>query len=131
MRKSFFTIVVVVAAMLVAGCRNDNQGELAARTAKLYYDALLEGRYEQFVDGTYHKDSLRPQYRQQLIDNARMFVGQQKDEHRGIREVRVSDFKLDSITTDCNVFLVFAYGDSTSEEVLVPMTEKDGVWLMK
>ena len=131
MRKSFLVIVVVVAAMLVAGCRNDNQGELAARTAKLYYDALLEGRYEQFVDGTYHKDSLRPQYRQQLIDNARMFVGQQQDEHRGIREVRVSDFKLDSITTDCNVFLVFAYGDSTSEEVLVPMTEKDGVWLMK
>ena len=117
--------------MLVAGCRNDNQGELAARTAKLYYDALLEGRYEQFVDGTYHKDSLRPQYRQQLIDNARMFVGQQQDEHRGIREVSVSDYKLDSITTDCNVFLVFAYGDSTSEEVLVPMTEKDGVWLMK
>ena len=131
MRKSFLVIVVAIAAMLVAGCRNDNQGELAARTAKLYYDALLEGRYEQFVDGTYHKDSLRPQYRQQLIDNARMFVGQQQDEHRGIREVRVSDFKFDSITTDCNVFLVFAYGDSTSEDVLVPMTEKDGVWLMK
>lgn len=131
MRKSFLVIVVAIAAMLAAGCRNDNQGELAARTAKLYYDALLEGRYEQFVDGTYHKDSLRPQYRQELIDNARMFVGQQQDEHRGIREVRVSDYKLDSITTDCNVFLVFAYGDSTSEEVLVPMTEKDGVWLMK
>ena len=131
MRKSFFIIALATALMLIAGCGRSNRGEQAARTAKLYYDALLEGKYEEFVDGIYHRDSIRQQYRRELIDNARMFVGQQQEEHRGIREVRVSDYKIDSISSDCSVFLVFAYGDSTSEEVLVPMTEKDGIWLMK
>ena len=131
MRKSFFVIALATALMLIAGCGRSGRGEQAARTAKLYYDALLEGKYEDFVDGTFHRDSIRPQYRRELIDNARMFIGQQQEEHRGIREVRVSDYKIDSISSNCNVFLVFAYGDSTSEEVLVPMIEKDGIWLMK
>ena len=104
MRKSFFIIALATALMLIAGCGRSNRGEQAARTAKLYYDALLEGKYEEFVDGTYHRDSIRQQYRRELIDNARMFVGQQQEEHRGIREVRVSDFKIDSISSDCSVF---------------------------
>ena len=30
-----------------------------------------------------------------------------------------------------NVFIVFAYGDSTTEEVLVPMVLHKGVWYMR
>ena len=63
--------------------------ELAAQSAKVYYEQLLQGDYASFVDGTYRTDSIPKSYREQLIANAKMFVGQQNDEHHGIKEVRV------------------------------------------
>ena len=122
---------LTLTGLLLAACGQNNQGELASRAAKLYYEQLLAGQYADFVDGTYHKESITPNYREQLIDNAKMFIGQQQTEHNGIREVRIANFKVDSLSCQCDVYLVFAYGDSTCEEVLVPMISEDGVWLMK
>ena len=60
-----------------------------------------------------------------------MFVGQQQDEHRGIREVRIVNAKADTARHVADVFLVFAYGDSTTEQIVVPMVEQEGVWYMR
>lgn len=108
-----------------------DEGELAAVAAKGYYDDLQKGKYEEFVDARYQPDSIPGSYRDQLIDNAKMFIGQQKEEHRGIKEVRIVNAKADTLHHTANVFLVFAYGDSTSEQVVVPMVKAKGVWKMR
>ena len=70
-------------------------------------------------------------YRSQLVANAKMFIGQQNDEHRGIKKVEVVNCVNDSAGTSAEAFLLLCFGDSTVEEVVVPMVKRDGKWLMK
>lgn len=102
--------------------------EVAAQTAKTYYDLLIQGKFEQFVDGRYRADSIPSSYREQLIANAKMFMDEQEKAHRGLKQVQVQRVEPDTVQHVANVFLIFTYGDSTREEVLVPMIEHDGVW---
>lgn len=128
MRKLLYVVALFVAASCASGPPPD---EVAAQAAKVYCDQLLAGKYDQYVDGFYCPDSLPDSYREQLIVNAKMFVGQQQDEHRGIREVRIVNAKADTARHVADVFLVFAYGDSTTEQIVVPMVEQEGVWYMR
>ena len=105
--------------------------DVAAQVAKQYYDYLLEGKYEAFVDGKYRPDSIPGSYRDQLVMNMKMFMGQQEREHRGIKEARIVNAVADTARHEANVFLVFCYGDSTVEEVVVPMVESQGIWYLR
>ena len=60
-----------------------------------------------------------------------MFLAQQKTDRRGILDVRVVNAMADTAKRSANVFLLFAYGDSTSEEIVVPMVMHKGVWYMR
>lgn len=129
MKKILFSVVGLV---LLCACQDaPSQNEIAARAAKAYYDQLLEGKYEQFVDGHYQPDSIPAVYREQLVANAKMFIGQQQKEHRGICQVNVVRADVDTAAHAAHVFLTFLYGDSTSEEVVVPMVFQDGLWYLR
>ncbi len=129
MKKILFAAIGF--SLLCACQKAPSQNDIAARAAKTYYDQLLEGKYEQFVDGHYQPDSIPAVYREQLVANAKMFVGQQQSEHRGIRRVDVVRADVDTARHAGNVFLTFLYGDSTSEEVVVPMVFQDGLWYLR
>lgn len=105
--------------------------EVAAQSAKAYYDLLIQGKFDQFVDGCYRADSIPSSYREQLIANAKMFMGEQHDAHRGIKEVCVVRGTADTARHTVNAFLRFVYGDNTREDVVVPMVERKGVWYMR
>ena len=128
MRK-LLSIYILMA--LVACSSAPDAGEVAAKAAKQYYSYLIEGNYDTFVDGYYRQDSIPGSYREQLITNVKMYIGQQKEERRGIKEVRVVNAKADTANHAANVFLVFVYGDSTNEEIVVPMVESKGVWYLR
>ena len=76
-------------------------------------------------------DSLPDDYRSQLIDGYAQFLAQQQKARGGINEVRVSRAFTDSTQQYTSVLLVLCYGDSTTEEVIVPMVEHNGRWMMK
>ena len=100
--------------------------------AKGYYDHLIRGEYEQFLEGVDQRERMADDdYRSQLLDCYEQFMAQQTTAHRGILEVRVSNAKTDTIQKITNVFLVLCYGDSTNEEIVVPMVERNGSWRMK
>ena len=124
-------IALPLLAGLMWGCAKPDPADVAAQAAKQYYDYLLEGKYEAFVDGKFRPESIPGSYRDQLIMNMKMFIGQQEREHRGIKETRVVNAEADTARHKANVFLVFCYGDSTVEEVLVPMVESKGIWYLR
>ena len=105
--------------------------EMALRMAKVYYEQLLSGDYASFVDGMSYNDTVVPAYREQLITNMKMYIGQQKKEHQGIKQVLPLRAVHDTVNHTFNAFLMMCYNDSTKEQVVVPMVEKEGVWLMK
>lgn len=130
--KHLFSVILLFVLVSLAGCKSEpTAADIAAQAAKQYYVSLLHGKYDQFVDGQFQPDRIPGSYREQLIANAKMFIGQQKEEHRGIREVRILNAKADTTHHVADVFLVFAYGDSTNEEIVIPMVEYKGVWYMK
>lgn len=131
--KHLLYIVLLAVCVSVTSCSKQevDQGELAAIAAKGYYDLLLEGKYEEFVAGYHQPYRIPAGYHEQLVTNAKMYVGQQKEEHKGIAEVRILNAKADTARHIADVFLYFVYGDSTKEQVIVPMVMRDGEWKMR
>ncbi len=122
---AFFLIATIVA------CSSPSREELASLAAKGFYEHLIRGEYESFLEGVYGSDSLPDDYKAELLDNYRMYMHRIQQYHNGIREVRISNAKADSSLHYMNVFLVLCFGDSVNEEVLVPMVEHQGSWRMK
>ena len=58
-------------------------------------------------------------------------MARQKEEHGGIAAVSVVKYVTDSVARQTNVFLLLSFGDSTKEEVVVPMVESPAGWRMK
>lgn len=119
--------------LLLVACRphTEDRAELAAYAAKSYYDYLLEGKYDFFVAGMDQPDSIPEDYRLYLISNARMFMSQQQTEHKGINGTSIVDAVVNEENHTANVFLSLSYGDGTVEQVLVPMVERNGLWVMR
>ena len=125
----------------VAACGGASREELASLAAKGYYTHLIHGEYEQFFEGMDQRTlpgdstalvlSADSAYRSQMLDNLRQFMAQQEQAHRGVLEVRVSNATTDTVQQLTNVFLVLCFADSTNEEVVVPMVERNGAWRMK
>lgn len=103
----------------------------AALAAEGYYRHLLAGEYDQFLEGRAGADSLPDSYREQLLTGYRQFMAQQQEKHDGITAVSVSNVRTDSLDHYTSVFLLLCYGDSTQEEIVVPMVEHNGSWWMK
>ena len=131
MRKTVFALLSFLVVALIACSSDKHHDEKAMKAAQQYYEYLLAEKYEQFVDATVAHRGVPAQYKKQLVANAKMFVQQQTDNHRGILKVRATGADIDESTRTANVYLVLCFGDSTNEEVVVPMVEQDGVWWMK
>jgi len=131
MRKLFYVFYAFVLLNAMACSEETDHSAVVAGVAKAYYEYLLDGKYGQFVDGMDHSADMPASYRSQLIDNAKMFLAQMRQEHLGIDSVRVRRAALDSTACAASVFLMFHYGDSTVEQVIVPMVKRDSVWYMR
>ncbi len=132
LRKVVIITVGFVAAAVVYSCRNGKTVDFAAANqAKAYYELLTKEKFGNFVAGMYLPEQIPESYRQQLEDNIRMYVGELNQEYGGLREVRVVNCVNDSVQPTANAFLMLCFGDSTIEEVVVPMVKHEGKWLMK
>ena len=117
---------------VLGACSSATKEELASLAAKGYYEHLIHGEYEQFYEGMDQREfTSEADYRSQMLDNLRQFMARQEKEHHGILEVRVSNAATDTVQQFTNVFLVLCFGDSTNEEIVVPMVERNGSWRMK
>ena len=131
MKKVFGFAVLLVFVGFVWSCSKAKPEELVAKTAEQYYSYLLNGDYEAFVDGCYQPDTIRKAYRLQLVENAKMFIDQQRKEHEGIQAFQVVDVQIDTAAHTANVFIDLTFGNGTNEQILLPMVQKDDLWMMR
>ena len=131
MRRLLYIACVFLA--LSACMSKGTPEEEAAKAAQSYYALLVERHVNEFLDGKLLSDSLPEDYRLQLQQVYEQYVQEMDDKHEGIREVRVSEnvARCDSVLQLTYAFLILCFGDSTQEEITVPMVEQDGVWKMK
>ena len=129
--KQLLTVWVLGVGYWLSGCTEVTPEQAASLAAKGYYQHLVSGEYEKFLEGKEGSDSLPDLYREQLLTGYRQFMAQQQRLHQGVREVSVSNARRDTLASYVSVFLLLSYGDSTREEIVVPMVELDGRWRMK
>lgn len=125
-------LLAFIGCLSIWGCSEVTPEELASLAAKGYYEHLVHGEYDKFLQGKagLNKRS-EPDYWTQLVDNCHQFMQQQENAHRGIHEIRVVNAKTDTLQKYTNVFMMLCFGDSTNEEIVVPMVEHDGRWYMR
>jgi len=127
---SLFIFTVAVSACSSGSGPTDEQQ--AASAAKDYYDALIYGQPEQWVSSHCGASRMSGQYRQLLLENALMFLDQQRQAHGGITEVSVGDLRGEYVDSCIIALLTLSFADASRETVAVPMVrESDGVWKMK
>lgn len=124
-------LFVILAFLALCACSSPTTEEMASLAARGYYEHLLKGEFDKFLDGKAGSDSLPEAYREQLIAGFKQFLSQQNNLHNGINEIRVINAKRDTILNYTNVFLMLCFGDSTNEQVSVPMIEHIGSWRMR
>ena len=129
--RRFLGLMGCLGLVAIIGCSSLTREEQAALAAEGFYLHLAKGEYEEFLEGRAGADSLPEDYREQLLTGYRQFMAQQERAHRGIRDVRVSSARSDSLTGYTNVMLILCFGDSIDEEIVVPMVEHNGSWRMK
>lgn len=144
MHIRYIKYCIFAIAALVACKREPAPEALAMQAAKVYYEQLLQGDCESFVEGTLQGDTIAPSYKEQLVLNMQMYLEQQQ-EHGGLVAVETLRAKCDTIVLKgiknhegedstlrvADAFLAVCYADSTKEEIVVPMIEKAKVWYMR
>ncbi len=129
-------ILLLMLPLVALSCKDKpsapDHGEIAGKAALQYYGCLLRHDYAAFVDGINYPNPIPADYREALEKNAAMFVHEQDSLRQGIKAVRLS--KADIMPRDtaaAAVYLTLSFGDKSSEEVIVPMVCRNGVWYMK
>jgi hypothetical protein len=130
MRKLLY---VAVAVTLMCGCSGSTPEEQAAKAAKKYYDLLAKGKAIEFLEGKADVGDMPADYCEQLLKAVRQYGSDMKQKHQGLRRVEVSPnvARRDTTLRVTYAFLLLTFGDSTKEEITVPMVERDGQWLMR
>ena len=128
-------LITTLCCLVLASCGNKasnvSPDEMASRAAKLYYENLLHGKCEAYVDGFYRPDSIPESYREQLIVSAKQYVGQMKKDHQGLVSVEAVGARTDTAKHVGEAYLLLGFGDKTKEEVVVPLVLHDGCWMLR
>lgn len=138
MRRCFgasLPVALLGAVLLAAACSNRDKGpqpeQLAAQAAQRYYADLIDGHEEGWLDGHRGAGKMSPDYRQQLLENAKMFLDQQQRTHGGIREVLTGECRGKTFDGNPIAILTLCFADTTQEAIAVPMVLEDGEWKMR
>ncbi len=128
MRRILLLLMVIG---LVACGGAESPEEAAMKAAEEYYNGLKDGNYEAFLAGRADMESMPASFNEQLLVAYKQFVRQQEEAHVGIASFTASRAQMDSALQMMQVFLMVNYADSTQEEIVVPMVERQGEWKMK
>ena len=135
--RPLYTLAILALAWLAAGCSKPSAEEQASQAALSYYQQLVDGRADDVLSGRAEADSLPDDYRRQLSAAFSRYLDDIRSKHGGLAAVSLSanPARRDSIPTADGrwqhvvyTFLLLQFGDSTHEEITVPMVERDGEW---
>jgi hypothetical protein len=131
LRHAMFALFLLLCPSFFISCSSPTPEERASLAAKGYYDHLIAGEYDAYLEGVDGMTEAPADYRQQQRVSAEQFMQQLRQQHKGISSVEVSSAKTDSSLHCTNVFLLICFGDSTREEICVPMVERNGSFRMR
>lgn len=129
MRKLLHILVAVVILSVWAACGDKKESHPAGEAAMMYYGYLLKGQYAEYVNAIAYSDSMTDDYKNQMVDLTAQYMAREKELRGGLVNVELIG---DTIAENmASAFIELIYGDSTREEIAVPMVLCNGVWKLQ
>lgn len=129
MRKLIYPIYIMLALCITSCHKGDSLTHSSARrAAERYFNMLIDGKYEAYIDGMVDADSMPDDLRSQMADMLAQFCEGQKLNKGMLSVTATADTIADSAAY---VYLDILYGDSTTEQVGMPLLFTDKRWRMQ
>lgn len=114
--------------LLWASCGKEGKSEIS-QAAEAYYGNLIEGKYEDYVGAIAYSDSMTESYRSQMVDLIAQYAAREREARGGLVSAKAIG---DTVAGDVgSVFMEVLFGDSTREEIALPMVRCGDVWKMQ
>ena len=115
-----------------ASCGKGLSAEVqAAAAAEKYYQALYDNHTGDFLKGCAGADSMPAAYCEELLACYERHLTKVNGQHQGVSSVHATRVQMDETLQVMQVYLLLCFGDSTQEEIVVPMVKQDEEWKMK
>ena len=126
-------ILFLMILFLVSSCGDKDEKELkqAGNAAVKYYEYLIAGQYDRYVDGIRSCDSVPEAYRNRMKVLVKQFVAREKAKNGGLKSVALGREELCLGGMSANVFLNVTFGNGMTEEVVLPLVKVGKIWRMQ
>lgn len=131
MKKAAYTIL---ATILLFSCSERNElsefsSSGARGAAEYFYELLSMGKGQAYVDNMQETASMDSCKYAQFVDLMEQFLHEEKELRGGILSAKANrDTMLDSAAM---VFMDVQFGDSTVEEIMLPVVYTRGCWWIR
>ena len=131
MKKAAYFLLTL---MLVLSCSegrdlSDFSSDGARAAAEYFYELLAKGQSQAYVDNMQESASMDTAKYSQFVDLMEQFLHEEKELRGGILSARAErDTMVDTISM---VYLNVHFGDSTREEIMLPVVYTRGRWWIR
>ena len=132
MKKAAYILLTL---MLVLSCSEGGRdlsqfsSDGARSAAEYFYELLAKGQSQAYVDNMQESASMDTAKYSQFVDLMEQFLHEEKELRGGILSARAErDTMVDTISM---VYLNVHFGDSTREEIMLPVVYTRGRWWIR
>ncbi len=129
-------LVVSALTVLTISCSSEKKDSFVEKATpseivETAYNHLIKGEYEQYLLCVQSYDSIPERYHKSLINVLKQAAENEKKERNGIANVKAIAENTNEKDTYSVVRVDITYGDSTKEEIAVPVVKFNGKWRLK
>ena len=128
-------LLVLLISFLLAACSSGGKGdELQPPTAKEvmeYYELYRSGNYAEYVKAMQSCDNKPADFCKQMADALKQHAARIKEEKGGTVSAEFLRSELHAEHSAADAYLSVTYGDSTKEEIVLPLVFWQDKWRLK
>ena len=130
-KAAYFLLTLMLVLSCSEGGRDLSQfsSDGARSAAEYFYELLANGQSQAYVDNMQESASMDTAKYSQFVDLMEQFLHEEKELRGGILSARAErDTMVDTVSM---VYLNVHFGDSTREEIMLPVVYTRGRWWIR
>ena len=129
-------VAVVAAVVFLLSCKSESKEGIVEKSTpseivETAYGHLLKGEYDGYLSCVQSCDSIPERYHNSLVNVLKQAAENERKERKGIVSAKAIAENTNEKETYSVVRVDITYGDSTKEEIAVPVVKYNGKWRLK
>ena len=129
-------VALAAAVAFLLSCKSETKEGIVEKSTpseivETAYGHLLKGEYDGYLSCVQSCDSIPERYRKSLVNVLKQAAENEQKERKGIVSANAIAENTNEKETYSVVRVDITYGDSTKEEIAVPVVKYNGKWRLK